>query len=63
VNWYEGGASQYEIVTAISEGASEGKAAQVVAGLDAQQLIQLCPPSAAERINGQTGNTSKLGLK
>jgi hypothetical protein len=55
VNWYEGGASQYEVVTAISEGASEGKAAQVVAGLDAQQLIQLCPPSASERLHGCTG--------
>lgn len=55
VNWYEGGASQFEIVTAISEGASEGKAAQVVAGLDAQQLIQLCPPSATERMNGAAG--------
>jgi hypothetical protein len=55
VNWYEGGASQYEVVTAISEGASEGKAAQVVAGLDAQQLIQLCPPSASERMHGRSG--------
>jgi hypothetical protein len=55
VNWYEGGASQFEIVTAISEGACEGKAAQVVAGLDAQQLVQLCPPSATERMNGLSG--------
>jgi hypothetical protein len=55
VNWFEGGASQFEIVTAISEGASEGKAAQVVASLDAQQLIQLCPPSATERLNGLAG--------
>jgi hypothetical protein len=60
VNWYEGGASQFEIVTAISEGATEGKAAQVAAGLDAQQLIQLCPPSATERVNGQAGDLPTL---
>jgi hypothetical protein len=51
----DGMGSQYEIVTAISSGASEGKAAQVVAGLDAQQLIQLAPPSAVERMHGATG--------
>jgi hypothetical protein len=55
VNWYHGQSSQFEIVTAISSGASEGKAAQVVAALDAQQLIQLSPPSAQERTLGQTG--------
>jgi hypothetical protein len=53
VNWYAGQSSQYETVTAISSGASEGKAAQVVAALDAPQLIQLAPPSAAERLRGQ----------
>jgi hypothetical protein len=55
VNWYEGCASQFEIVTAISEGACEGKAAQVAASLDAQQLIQLRPPSAIERMHGLGG--------
>jgi hypothetical protein len=55
VNWYHGESSQFEIVTAISSGASEGKAAQVVAALDAQQLVQLSPPSAQERTLGQTG--------
>jgi hypothetical protein len=55
VNWYDGQSSQYQIVTAISSGASEGKAAQVVAGLDAQHLVELAPPSAAERLQGLTG--------
>ncbi len=55
VNWYDGKASDYEIVTAISEGATEGKAAQTVAMMDAQQLILLSPPSASERVNGAEG--------
>ena len=49
VNWAVGNLSQMEIVTAISEGATEGKAAHVVAALDAHELIELAPPSAEER--------------
>jgi hypothetical protein len=59
VNWYDGRASDYEIVTAISEGASEGKAAQVVAALDAQQLLQLAPLSATERVDDLSGEASR----
>lgn len=55
VNWLVGASGQYEIVTAISEGSSEGKAAHVVAALDAQHLIELCPPSAGERARGLHG--------
>lgn len=50
-----GGASACEVVTAISCGESEGKAAQTVAGLDALQLCDLCPPSAAERVRTSAG--------
>ena len=48
-----GGSSYCEIVSAISSGASEGKAAQTVTGLEALQLKALAPPSAQER--EQTG--------
>jgi len=53
VDWETGHRTDYEVVTALSEGESETKAAQVVCGLDAQQLLRLRPPSAAERIAGQ----------
>lgn len=52
VNWYDGRASDFEVVTAIAEGECEGKATHVVAALDAQELIQLAPPSAKERKEG-----------
>jgi hypothetical protein len=49
VNWAMGNLAQMEIVTAISEGATEGKAAHVVAALDAHELKALAPPSAEEQ--------------
>jgi hypothetical protein len=55
VNWYEGRDSDFEIVTAIASGATEGTAARVVAALDAQDLLQLSPPNAQERRNGMAG--------
>jgi hypothetical protein len=48
INWRLGNSSDFELVTAISEGASEGKAGQIVAALDAHLLKQLCPPTAAD---------------
>lgn len=39
----------FEIVTAIAEGKSEGKAAHLVAALDAKELRELAPPLATER--------------
>jgi hypothetical protein len=60
VNWYDGHASDFEIVTAIAEGATEGKAAHVVAALDAQQLRLLSPPSAHERMHGRAGADAPL---
>jgi hypothetical protein len=55
VNWYEGRDSDFEIVTAIASGATEGTAARVVAALDAQDLVQLSPPNAQERTHGMAG--------
>ena len=43
------GRSEFEIVTAISEGTSEGKAALTVAALDGDELEQLRPWTAFER--------------
>jgi hypothetical protein len=54
VNWALGNLGQMEIVTAICEGATEGKAAHIVAALDAQEFIELSPPSADERERGCT---------
>jgi hypothetical protein len=55
VNWALGNMAEMEIVTAISEGATEGKAAHVVAALDANELKDLAPPSADERERGALG--------
>jgi hypothetical protein len=52
VDWALGNLGQMEIVTAMCEGATEGKAAHIVAALDAQQLMELSPPSADERERG-----------
>jgi hypothetical protein len=41
--------AEFEIVTAISQGSAEGKAADVVTSLDAQELLQLCPLPASKR--------------
>jgi hypothetical protein len=49
INWALGNVSGMEIVTAICEGATEGKAAQVVAYLDAQQFRTMAPPIASDR--------------
>jgi hypothetical protein len=60
VNWYDGRDSDFEIVTAIASGATEGTAARVVAALDAQDLLLLSPPSAMERRNGLSGAVAPL---
>lgn len=50
VDWTQGESGGFEVVTAISEGASEGNAAHCVAALDAADLASdLRPPSAEER--------------
>jgi hypothetical protein len=49
VNWRLGDLAQMEIVTGICEGATEGKAAHIVAQLDACRLKELAPPCADER--------------
>lgn len=46
IDWFTAEKGEFEIVTAISEGAAEGKAAHVVAALDAQEMIELCPLEA-----------------
>jgi hypothetical protein len=55
VNWYEAHSSDFEVVTAIASSATEGTAARVVAALDAQELLQLSPPTAKERSEDMTG--------
>jgi hypothetical protein len=57
VNWQVGNLSQNELITAICEGATEGKAAHIVARLDAAELKDLAPHSAHERtlMDGGTG--------
>jgi hypothetical protein len=57
VNWALGNLAQVEIVTAISEGATEGKAAHVVAALDAEELKAMAPPTAEARDRGPSGVT------
>jgi hypothetical protein len=55
INWALGSTAELEIVTAICEGATEGKAAHVVAALDAEELKAMAPPSAYERLRGLQG--------
>jgi hypothetical protein len=55
VDWHLGNLAQMEIITGISEGATEGKAAHIVASLDAHRLKELAPPSAHERELGGSG--------
>jgi hypothetical protein len=63
INWTTTAVGEFEIVTAISEGAAEGKAAHIVATLDAQQLASLCPVVATERTPAQQGTTVQLHMK
>lgn len=53
------GSYHFQIVTAISEGATEGKACHVVAQMDSQELAQLCPPTAQQKID-QYGSEEAL---
>ena len=55
INWYTGEKGHFEIVTAISEGKAEGKAAHIVAALDARQMNELCPRLASQRTAAHTG--------
>lgn len=50
IDWRQIARKETQIVTAISEGAVEGKAASVVAALDAQELLRLMPPTAGDRL-------------
>jgi hypothetical protein len=51
----EGETDDMAIVTSICSGATEGKAAHVVAALDAKELEALAPPTADERQRGGDG--------
>lgn len=59
INWSTAAKGEFVIVTAISEGAAEGKAAHIVAALDAQELTRLCPLLASQRTPANQGNSAQ----
>lgn len=48
IDWHTQDKGSYEAVTAICDGASEAKAVHLVAALDAQQLLELCPKAVCD---------------